>query len=127
MKNKTFKILIKIVILLLLLIRSGFSSKKSNENYNYCITNRKCLKKEWSLKDIMCECEEKYPFKCSDVYCTFNKQYCDLISLKIQYQKKLNKTDKLNCPLSSIHNLQLTPSVLNTTLSSHVRFLPELE
>jgi len=99
MKNKTFKI----ITITLLLILSGFSSKKSNYNYNYCVTNRKCLKKEWSLKNNMCECEEeKYPFKCSDAYCTLNKQYCDIISLKIQYQKKLNKTDKLNCPLSSI-------------------------
>lgn len=70
----------------------------------YCRKNKKCLKYSKSkinekifFKAVYCECDVKYSFKCGQ-YCTLDKQYCDLINLKIKYQNNnQQKTNKKIC------------------------------
>ena len=69
----------------------------------YCRKNTKCLShsnskinKNKIFKSVYCECDGKYSFKCGQ-YCTLNKQYCDLIKLKIKYQNNQQKTNRKIC------------------------------
>lgn len=81
------------------------SSKKILKKNDYCMRNKNCFKKQtiWSLgfkvmkQRVDCKCEGKYSFKCGKEYCSLSSQYCDLLNLKIKYQKKFNKTDAQNC------------------------------
>jgi hypothetical protein len=47
-------------------------------------------------KKIDCECVGKYSFKCGE-YCAIDKKYCDLLNLRIKYQKKMSKNEIKTC------------------------------
>jgi hypothetical protein len=82
-------------------------SNKLTEN-DYCIRRTNCYKKVFLdigyitinkkrkiKKD--CKCDSKHSFKCGE-YCTINNKYCDVLNLRIKYQKKMNKSDVKICP-----------------------------
>ncbi len=73
---------------------------------DYCLNNSSCFRKQSLITrngfktikiKVDCTCKKKYSFKCSDKYCTLDKTYCDLLNLRLKYQKKLNKTETQNC------------------------------
>jgi hypothetical protein len=76
-------------------------SYKLREN-DYCLRNNNCYYNVFSTmrktsKKIMdCKCNGKYSFKC-DEYCTLDHNYCDLLNLRIKYQKKTNKKGVKTC------------------------------
>jgi hypothetical protein len=77
---------------------------------NYCVKNTKCFRNQavWTLgfktlkQKVACICEGKYKYKCGDDYCTSDNQYCDLLQLRIKYQKKFNKSQIKNCNALSL-------------------------
>jgi hypothetical protein len=82
-------------------------SNKLTEN-DYCIRRTNCYKKVFLdigyitinkkrkiKKD--CKCDSKHSFKCGE-YCTINNKYCDVLNLRIKYQKKMNKSGVKICP-----------------------------
>jgi hypothetical protein len=98
----------------------NFTIKVMNRNDLFCLKNSKCFKKQFILqtknsfrtmrknekilsstfktfnKKIDCECVGKYSFKCGE-YCTIDKKYCDLLYLRIKYQKKMSKNEIKTC------------------------------
>jgi hypothetical protein len=82
-------------------------SYKFGKNF-YCKKNTNCfkndvldigyltIKKDRKIKTD-CKCNGKYSYKCGN-HCTINSNYCDLLKLRIKYQKKMNKKGVLTCP-----------------------------
>jgi hypothetical protein len=88
----------------------SFQSCESNEltENDYCIRRTNCYKKllidigyiTINKKRVIkkdCKCDSKHSFKCGE-YCTISNKYCDVLNLRIKYQKKMNKSDVKICP-----------------------------
>lgn len=91
------------------MIKTRIAECESNKlDWNdYCAKNSNCFKKQLILTKtgfktmdtkVECKCGENYKhsYKCGD-YCTLDSQYCEILNLRMQYQKKLNKTEIQNC------------------------------
>ncbi len=73
---------------------------------DYCLKNSNCFRKLsiWTSQGYItinkkqdCKCEGKHKYKCGNDYCAMDSQYCDLLQLRIKYQKKFNKKVVMHC------------------------------